>query len=174
MAQVRLTTMSRGVCHIIGGSFCFRKVCQPWFPLRESNTKPHDYKSCALTNWAKREYMAGTARFELAMTESKSGVLPVTLRPNILLLMEVNLVFSNHPETRKEVLHFYDYSSRGYMLPILHAGDNIWQVLIEPVLRFTDNNGFLNLPLWTLTLISLGNQLSVEFWTPLCCRLWSR
>jgi len=39
--------------------------------------------------------------------------------------MEVNLVFSNHPETRKEVLHFYDYSSRGYMLPILHAGDNI-------------------------------------------------
>ena len=64
--------------------------------------------------------------------------------------MEVNLVFSNHPETRKEVLHFYDYSSRGYMLPILHAGDSIWQVLIEPVLRFTDNNGFLNLPLWTL------------------------
>ena len=39
--------------------------------------------------------------------------------------MEVNLVFSNHPETRKEVLHFYDYSSRGYMLPILHAGDSI-------------------------------------------------
>ena len=30
--------------------------------------------------------------------------------------MEVNLVFSNHPETRKEVLHFYDYSSREYML----------------------------------------------------------
>ena len=77
--------------------------------------------------------MAGTARFELAMTESKSGVLPVTLRPNILLLMEVNLVFSNHPETRKEVLHFYDYSSREYMLPILHAGDSMLQALIEPV-----------------------------------------
>ena len=28
-------------------------------------------------------YMAGTARFELAMAESKSDVLPVTLRPNI-------------------------------------------------------------------------------------------
>ena len=69
--------------------------------------------------------MAGTARFELAMAESKSDVLPVTLRPNILLLMEVNLVFSNHPETRKEVWHFYDYSSREYMLPILHAGDSI-------------------------------------------------
>ena len=91
--------------------------------------------------------MAGTARFELAMAESKSDVLPVTLRPNILLLMEVNLVFSNHPETRKEVLHFYDYSSRGCMLPILHAGDSMLQVLIEPVLRFTDNNGFLNLPI---------------------------
>ena len=77
--------------------------------------------------------MAGTARFELAMAESKSDVLPVTLRPNILLLMEVNLVFSNHPETRKEVLHFYDYSSRGYMLPILHTGDSILQILIEPV-----------------------------------------
>ena len=47
--------------------------------------------------------------------------------------MEVNLVFSNHPETRKEVLHFYDYSSREYMLPILHAGDSMLQVLIEPV-----------------------------------------
>ena len=57
--------------------------------------------------------MAGTARFELAMTESKSGVLPVTLRPNILLLMEVNLVFSNHPETRKEVCIFM----------IIHQGD---------------------------------------------------
>ena len=42
-----------------------------------------------------------------------------------ILLMEVNLVFSNHPETRKEVLHFYDYSSRGYMLPVLHARDSI-------------------------------------------------
>ena len=51
----------------------------------------------------------------------------------LIALMEVNLVFSNHPETRKEVLHFYDYSSREYMLPILHTGDNIWQVLIEPV-----------------------------------------
>ena len=81
----------------------------------------------------------------------------------LIALMEVNLVFSNHPETRKEVWHFYDYSSREYMLPILHARDNIWKVLIEPVLRFTDNNGFLNLPIWTLTLISLGNQLSVEF-----------
>jgi hypothetical protein len=90
------------------------------------------------------------------------------------MLMEVNLVFSNHPETRKEVWHFYDYSSREYMLPILHIGDSIWQVLIEPVLRFTDNNGFLNLPFWTLTLISLGNQLSIEFWTPLCYRLRSR
>lgn len=69
--------------------------------------------------------MAGTAGFEPTTRESKSLVLPVTLRPNILLLMEVNLVFSNHPETRKEVLHFYDYSSRGYMLPILHAGDSI-------------------------------------------------
>ena len=59
--------------------------------------------------------------------------------------MEVNLVFSNHPETRKEVLHFYDYSSREYMLPILHTGDSMLQVLIEPVLRFTDNNDFLNL-----------------------------
>ena len=39
--------------------------------------------------------------------------------------MEVNLVFSNHPETRKEAWHFYDYSSREYMLPILLAGDNI-------------------------------------------------
>ena len=66
----------------------------------------------------------------------------------LIALMEVNLVFSNHPETRKEVLHFYDYSSREYMLPILHTGDNIWQILIEPVLNFTDNNGFLNLPLW--------------------------
>ena len=47
--------------------------------------------------------------------------------------MEVNLVFSNHPETRKEVLHFYDYSSREYMLPILHAGDSMLQALIEPV-----------------------------------------
>ena len=47
--------------------------------------------------------------------------------------MEVNLVFSNHPETRKEVLHFYDYSSRGYMLPILHAGDSMLQILIESV-----------------------------------------
>ena len=73
--------------------------------------------------------------------------------------MEVNLVFSNHPETRKEVLHFYDYSSRGYMLPILHSGDSIWQVLIEPVLHFTDNNGFLNLPIWTLTPISLGESI---------------
>ena len=71
----------------------------------------------------------------------------ITLWGYILLLMEVNLVFSNHPETRKEVLHFYDYSSRGYMLPILHAGDSMLQILIEPVLRFTDNNGFLNLPL---------------------------
>ena len=51
----------------------------------------------------------------------------------LIALMEVNLVFSNHPETRKEVLHFYDYSSRGYMLPILHSGDSMWQVLIEPV-----------------------------------------
>ena len=42
-----------------------------------------------------------------------------------ILLMEVNLVFSNHPETRKEDLHYYDYSSREYMLPILHARDNI-------------------------------------------------
>lgn len=40
--------------------------------------------------------------------------------------MEVNLVFSNHPETRKEVLHFYDYSSREYMLPILHTGDSMY------------------------------------------------
>ena len=47
--------------------------------------------------------------------------------------MEVNLVFSNHPETRKEVLHFYDYSSMEYMLPILHAGDSMLQALIEPV-----------------------------------------
>ena len=47
--------------------------------------------------------------------------------------MEVNLVFSNHPETRKEVWHFYDYSSREYMLPILHAGDSMLQILIEPV-----------------------------------------
>ena len=77
--------------------------------------------------------------------------------------MEVNLVFSNHPETRKEVLHFYDYSSREYMLPILHAGDSMLQVLIEPVQCFTVINGFLNLPICTLTLISLGNQLSVEF-----------
>ena len=75
--------------------------------------------------------MAGTARFELAMAESKSDVLPVTLRPNILLLMEVNLVFSNHPETRKEVLHFYDYSSRGYMLPILHARDSMLQIVVR-------------------------------------------
>ena len=89
--------------------------------------------------------MAGTARFELAMAESKSDVLPVTLRPNILLLMEVNLVFSNHPETRKEVLHFYDYSSRGYMLPILHTGDSMLQVLIESVLHFTDNIGLIYL-----------------------------
>ena len=51
----------------------------------------------------------------------------------LIALMEVNLVFSNHPETRKEVWHFYDYSSRGYMLPILHTGDNMWQILIEPV-----------------------------------------
>ena len=29
MGANTLTTMSRGVCHIIGGSFCFRKVCQP-------------------------------------------------------------------------------------------------------------------------------------------------
>ena len=29
MGASTLTTMSRGVCHIIGGSFCFRKVCQP-------------------------------------------------------------------------------------------------------------------------------------------------
>ena len=29
-------------------------------------------------------YMAGTARFELAMAESKSDVLPVTLRPNVI------------------------------------------------------------------------------------------
>lgn len=69
--------------------------------------------------------MAGMAGFEPTMTESKSGVLPFTLHPNILLLMEVNLVFSNHPETRKEVWHFYDYSSREYMLPILHTGDSI-------------------------------------------------
>lgn len=55
---------------------------------------------------------------------SKAGVLPLHYG-GILFLMEVNLVFSNHPETRKEVLHFYDYSSREYMLPILHAGDNI-------------------------------------------------
>ena len=61
--------------------------------------------------------------------------------------MEVNLVFSNHPETRKEVLHFYDYSSRGYMLPILHAGDSMLQALIEPVQYFTVINGFLNLPI---------------------------
>ena len=47
--------------------------------------------------------------------------------------MEVNLVFSNHPETRKEVLHFYDYPSREYMLPILHTGDSMLQILIEPV-----------------------------------------
>ena len=101
--------------------------------------------------------MAGTAGFEPTTRESKSLVLPVTLRPNILLLMEVNLVFSNHPETRKEVLHFYDYSSREYMLPILHAGDNIWQILIESVLHFTDNNGFLNLPIWTtITLCVVG------------------
>ena len=43
----------------------------------------------------------------------------------LIALMEVNLVFSNHPETRKEVLHFYDYSSRECMLPILHTGDSI-------------------------------------------------
>ena len=65
----------------------------------------------------------------------------------LIALMEVNLVFSNRPETRKEVWHFYDYSSREYMLPILHAGDNMLQILIELVLRFTDNNGFLNLPI---------------------------
>ena len=77
---------------------------------------------------------------------SKAGVLPLHYG-GILLLMEVNLVFSNHPETRKEVLHFYDCSSRGYMLPILHAGDSMLQILIESVLNFTDNNGFLNLPI---------------------------
>ena len=81
----------------------------------------------------------------------------------LITLMEVNLVFSNHPETRKEVLHFYDYSSRGYMLPILHSGDSIWQVLIEPVLNFTDNNGFLNLPIWILPSSALGINYRLNF-----------
>ena len=82
----------------------------------------------------------------------------------LIALMEVNLVFSNHPETRKEVWHFYDYSSRGYMLPISIQEITCNRFWLSPFYALRITTVFLTYPseLWPSSALGINCRLNFE------------
>ena len=70
---------------------CSRHICpnfssKNWWAKVDSNHRPHDYQSCALTSWAIGPYwwrLAGSNRWPPAC---KAGALPAELNPHILFV----------------------------------------------------------------------------------------